>query len=275
MPGAVYRHHHHLHSEHRRRRRRQNRIVGGCLLFVGLAFMLFVLLVVFAPDVYRRFVTAASYRLGLRTVVVDRHQILDYDGIDVSHHQGIISWERVAADTAVKFVYIKATEGSTIVDPRYAYNLHGARKAGLKVGSYHYLTSTSPILSQFCNFRRQADPACQDLIPMLDIEAEGLRGWNRQQLQDSIAAFIALTVRHYGKPPLLYSYARFYNENLAPRFNRYPLFIARYSSLAPIVHGAGCHHLWQHSDQGVVDGIPTSVDLDFLGDDTEVEDLLL
>ncbi|MCI6619548.1 MAG: glycosyl hydrolase family 25 [Prevotella sp.] len=249
--------------------------MGGCLLSVGIAFMLFVLLVVFAPGAYRQFVSAVSLRLGLRTPVFDRHQVLDYDGIDVSHHQGIIRWDRVAADTAVRFVYIKATEGSTMVDPRYACNLRGARKAGLKVGSYHYLTSASPVSSQFLNFRRQADPAFQDLIPMLDIEAEGLRGWTRKQLRDSISAFIALTVRHYGKPPLLYSYARFYNENLAPRFNQYPLFIARYSSFAPIVHGAGRHHLWQHSDQGVIDGIPTSVDLNFLGDDTELADLML
>ena len=36
-------------------------------------------------------------------------------GIDVSHHQGSIDWQRVAADD-VSFAIIKATEGGDYVD---------------------------------------------------------------------------------------------------------------------------------------------------------------
>jgi len=36
-------------------------------------------------------------------------------GIDVSHHNGNINWEQVPED--VEFVYVKATEGATYVDP--------------------------------------------------------------------------------------------------------------------------------------------------------------
>ena len=46
----------------------------------------------------------------------------DCDGIDVSHHQGLIDWEAVSA-TKVQFVFLKATEGSTHVDRRFARNL--------------------------------------------------------------------------------------------------------------------------------------------------------
>lgn len=251
------------------------KIGGGCLASVGVLFMIFVLFVVFANDAYRHLVSSVAQAIGWQTRTVDRHRILDYDGIDVSHHQGIIHWDKVAADSSVKFVYIKATEGSTLVDSLYASNLKGARGVSLKVGSYHFLTSTSPVRLQFRNFLHQAVPALQDLVPMLDIEAEGVKDWTRRQLQDSVAVFIALTEKYYGRAPLLYSYARFYNANLAPRFNGYQLFIARYSSHSPIVKGAGRHHLWQHSDQGVVDGIPVAVDLDFFGAGTELSDLLL
>ena len=39
-----------------------------------------------------------------------------YDGIDVSHHQGQIDWKEVAKDKQIKFVYIKATQGTSIKD---------------------------------------------------------------------------------------------------------------------------------------------------------------
>ena len=45
-------------------------------------------------------------------------------GIDVSHHNGEINWKQVPD---VEFVYIKATEGATFVDPMYQQNIKGAR----------------------------------------------------------------------------------------------------------------------------------------------------
>lgn len=47
----------------------------------------------------------------------------DYHGIDVSKHQGRIDWPTVAQDRNVQFVYIKATEGATLVDKRYEENI--------------------------------------------------------------------------------------------------------------------------------------------------------
>ena len=61
-----------------------------------------------------------------------------YDGIDVSKHNGNINWQQVAEDKNIKFVYIKATEGFSIVDSKYKKNLREARATGLKVGSYHF-----------------------------------------------------------------------------------------------------------------------------------------
>ena len=62
----------------------------------------------------------------------------DYDGIDVSRNNGVIKWSEVAKNKRIKFVFIKATEGKGYVDPYYRRNIAEARKAGLKVGSYHF-----------------------------------------------------------------------------------------------------------------------------------------
>ena len=64
-------------------------------------------------------------------------------GIDVSRYQGDIDWQTVKTDKNVSYVYLKATEGASLVDVTYRYNLTEARKAGLKVGCYHFLQSHS------------------------------------------------------------------------------------------------------------------------------------
>ena len=90
-------------------------------------------------------------------------------GIDVSHHQKTINWEKVAADN-VQFVYIKATEGATYQDPMFRKNIEGAQKAGLLVGVYHYFRMTSSPEEQFENFKNAMKGYEMDLVPMIDVE---------------------------------------------------------------------------------------------------------
>ena len=113
-----------------------------------------------------------------------------YDGIDVSKHQGKIDWEEVAKDKNIQFVYIKATEGRTMLDRRYRENITGARKAGLKVGSYHFFTSRRSARDQFENFRSHLNRSEQDLIPMVDVEESGCKRATRSELQKSLGEFM-------------------------------------------------------------------------------------
>ena len=55
-------------------------------------------------------------------------------------------------DKNVSYVYLKATEGASLVDVTYRYNLTEARKAGLKVGCYHFFSPTVDPETQFKNF---------------------------------------------------------------------------------------------------------------------------
>ncbi len=218
------------------------------------------------------------YAYALSMVYVDRlsykpYSRMAYDGIDVSKHNGVIHWNQVAANKRTKFVYIKATEGKSLVDRRYKKNLRGAKKVGLPVGSYHFLTSRSPIRAQFENFKRHAVKEEQDLIPVLDVEEDGIKGkWTARQLQDSVALFASLVEQHYGQPPIIYSGEHFYNRHLSPRFDKHLLFIANYRR-RPLLRTR--HHLWQFSQRGHVKGIGEYVDLIKLENGTAVEQLRL
>lgn len=198
-----------------------------------------------------------------------------YDGIDVSRNNGVIEWEGVAKDKRVKFVYVKATEGKGFVDPLYRRNIYRARKVGLKVGAYHFLTSKFSAAAQFQHFKNVVMKEEQDLIPVLDVEENGIRGkWKGKQLQDSVRVFAELVKAYYGKYPIVYSNEHFYNKELAHKFNNYILFIANYRS-QPSVDGRGKCNIWQYSERGHLHGIGEYVDLSRLAKGTTVKDLML
>ena len=198
-----------------------------------------------------------------------------YDGIDVSKHNGNINWQRVAQDPNIKFVYIKATEGFSIVDSKYKKNLREARAAGLKVGSYHFFRGYRTAEEQFAIFSQNVDKSQQDLVPMVDVEQTGNSLVKRDLLQVRLQKFMELVKEHYGKYPLLYSQHHFYNERLAPEFNKYFIFMARYSKKEPELKGGGKYNIWQYSEKGHIKGIHGNVDLDRFGPGTRLSDIEL
>ena len=64
-------------------------------------------------------------------------------GIDVSHYQGDIDWEKVQA-AGIEFVFIRlgyrgyGEDGSLKLDTNFEKNIQGARAAGLDVGVYFF-----------------------------------------------------------------------------------------------------------------------------------------
>jgi GH25 family lysozyme M1 (1,4-beta-N-acetylmuramidase) len=58
-------------------------------------------------------------------------------GLDVSSYQPVVNWSTVASAGA-QFAYIKATEGTDIVNADFASQYDGAYQAGLIRGTYHF-----------------------------------------------------------------------------------------------------------------------------------------
>ena len=140
--------------------------------------------------------------------------------VDVSHHNGKIDWEILAERDNMQFVFIKATEGSTIVDSEYHGNLSGAREAGLKVGAYHFLTTSSSADKQFKNFKCVVMKADIDLIPVLD--AEGFtkkHPMTKDEYMKHVRVWVDLCKEHYGKAPILYCSVGHYQGFFKGRFD--------------------------------------------------------
>ncbi len=193
-------------------------------------------------------------------------------GIDVSHHNGVIDWKKVSK-TPLLFVYVKATEGATHVDKRYAANIAGARKAGYKVGSYHFFRMTSGAHAQFANFAKTVDRRKQDLIPMVDVETADKHPVS--ELRDSLNVFIGLIRKHYGVRPMIYATNRSYNELCGGLYPSYPLYIGRYGSNPPQLKGKSRYTIWQYTESAHIDGIPKPVDQAHFAPTASLTDILL
>ena len=197
-----------------------------------------------------------------------------YDGIDVSKHQGKINWDAIKKNSRIKYVYIKATEGSDLVDECYQRNIREARHAGLKVGSYHYLSNRSSVTTQFKNFASTANRDEQDLIPVIDVEV--CKQWSAQQLRDSLMVFSRMVEDYYGCKPIIYTYETFFKSYLGKAFAHYPIFIAKYPKNPddkPNINGVKWL-IWQFSETGRINGINGYVDMGRFNTGVSINDIL-
>ncbi len=179
------------------------------------------------------------------------------EGIDISHHQHHINWDKVAQEP-ISYVYIKATEGRSFVDDRYATNISEAHRIGLSVGSYHFYRPNVDWQEQLANMTSVVKVEEQDLVPLVDVEVRG--HVSESKFIEDLKLFIAAVESHYGKRPLIYSGQHFYNKHLAGHFPQHQFMIARYNSDRPLLSDGKDYIIWQYSDRGSVPGISTNVD---------------
>lgn len=177
---------------------------------------------------------------------------------------GHISKKKIdgVVDYPVSFIYIKATEGQTVVNPYYAKDIRDARRHGYAVGAYHFM-SLRPAFRQAAFFLKKARPQKGDLPPMLDVELtdgqiKSMGGV--KVLFEEILVWLRTVERHCHTVPVLYISQEYVNKYipLAPdELKKYPIWIARYGEYKPYVH----LQYWQLSPDGKVKGIHGDVDI--------------
>lgn len=186
-------------------------------------------------------------------------------GIDVSKYQGTINWSKVAKDSTIRFVYIKATEGTSIQDPYYRTNLQGAKKAGLLVGSYHLYSSKTTAYEQMGNIRKVIKKKEQDLVPVLDIEGHH----SGKLYMARVDKLLELMEAEYGIKPIIYTSERLYKTHFATKkYAKYHIFIANYQS-----YPTTRFTLWQYTERGKCNGIKGYVDFSRLNRNHSLSDI--
>lgn len=196
-------------------------------------------------------------------------------GLDLSHHQGDVDWDQLAYHHnpmfPLRFVFMKATEGSDLADETFDANFRLAREHGMIRGAYHYFSPKSDAIRQADFFIRHVVLEQGDLPPVLDVEERG--GLSKEELQHRVRLWLDRVEEYYHVTPIIYSGYKFRTKYLSDSlFNRYPYWIAHY--YVDSVSYEGPWHFWQHTDRGSVPGIKKRVDLNiFRGTQAQLDTL--
>ena len=198
-------------------------------------------------------------------------------GIDVSKYQQLIAWEEVQAmkirTVQLGFAFIKATEGIGNTDPQFRRNWKKAKDVGMFRGAYHYFIGSKDGKMQAENFIDKVELEPGDLPPVLDVEQ--LNGARPEELKKEAKRWLETVEDYYHVTPVIYTNVDFYNRCLGNEFDRYPLWIAHFYQLHEPRIDRGWV-LWQHSDEGRVNGIISKVDFNvFNGDSLAFQSFLM
>ena len=185
-------------------------------------------------------------------------------GIDISHYQGEIDWERLKGAMIkrcpVRFVIIKSTEGSSRLDENFRSNFNQARDFGFIRGVYHFWSNKSSARDQAYYFLDQVHLTDGDLPPVLDIEHKP-DDKSVEDFQRDVLTWLHIVEDRYHVKPIIYTYYKFKEQYLsAPVFDDYPYWIAHY--YVDKVQYKGKWKFWQHTDAGKLPGIKGYVDFD-------------
>lgn len=204
-------------------------------------------------------------------------------GIDVSHHNGQISWDKVV-DQKVSFAFVKASQGENGYDPLFQKNWDGIGKSGgIYRGAYHFFTADGDPELQAKNFLEVVGKlGVTDLPPVLDLEWDFQREKNQNLLKATdrwasvpgpeiarrALTWLKIVEAATGKRPIVYTNAGWIAQRVGAdsgELTNYVLWIADYSGKSlkaekPKAPAGYKWILWQLTDSGKVAGLGHNVD---------------
>ncbi|KAF2721450.1 glycoside hydrolase family 25 protein [Polychaeton citri CBS 116435] len=175
-------------------------------------------------------------------------------GFDVSHYQSSVDWSAAYNTGGLRFVYIKATEGTTYKDPKFGTHYDGATNAGFIRGGYHFASGSSSATAQAKFFYQNGGGWTKDGITlpgMLDLEGDCISTSWIKEFSDEYHSLS-------GRYPVLYSSPSWWSEctgGSSAFVNTNPLMMACWSSSPCTPQGGWPYYtIWQYADSNKYGG---------------------
>lgn len=188
-------------------------------------------------------------------------------GIDVSHWQGVIDWEKVKA-SGIDFVIVKAggSDAGFYRDSRFDENYEGAKAAGLMVGAYYfvgkYCISSGDGSADAQRFLKICEGKTFDLPLFIDIETTPYD--RKHGATDAVIAFCDVIEKAGYMSGVYASKTSGFADRLEDhRLSNIRHWVAQYNDKCTY---NGNYMMWQKSSTGSVSGINGNVDLNELYD---------
>ncbi|MDE7197805.1 MAG: glycoside hydrolase family 25 [Lachnospiraceae bacterium] len=212
-------------------------------------------------------------------ILADRYEVR---GVDVSHYQGDIDWEKMAAEN-IDFAYIKATEGSRYVDERFRMNWENIEQTDLYYGAYHFFSFDSAGETQAQHYISTVGSLEGRLIPVVDVEYYGdkrrrKKELDRETIKRELDVLLCALEEEYHVKPILYTTYPAYHDLIEGSFDEYGLWI-RNVYYMPDIGMKGRWLYWQYTDRAEFDayiGEEPYIDMNvFAGGRAEFSEMVL
>ena len=187
---------------------------------------------------------------------------MELRGIDVSSHNGAISWKAVA-ESGVHFAMLRAMVGRSR-DTTFAANATYAAKNGVAVGAYLYSSARSveAAVSEARALIAMLEPLREKItFPVAyDIEEESQTALGRKKLTAMAAAFCRV-VSEAGYQPMLYTNPNWLINYIDAVAVGVPVWLAHVERKPWSTTYKGAFEMHQYSWVGRVPGIKTDVEM--------------
>ena len=187
-----------------------------------------------------------------------------YYGIDVSHHAGTIDWQKVKVN-GPDFCFVRVGyangDGTLTMDREFENNMRGIEQTCIETGLYLYsYIRTEQAAEEAAEYVLLIAQDYNLTMPLvLDLEDTEVYGPLGKELTTAIAKAFLSKVQSAGYYPMLYSNPNFVENYLnMEELSQFDFWVADYRAW---IRYTGPYEIWQYTDQGVIDGIGSRVDL--------------
>lgn len=202
-----------------------------------------------------------------------------YIGIDISHWQGTVDYNKLIASQKIDFMIAKVgwyseSRSKFVVDAQFERNYDEAKKGNIPLGIYLYSYATNvdeakreaENLIQYLNTCNKKE---YELPIFFDIEDKTQESLSKETVTQIIMTFCNV-IKNAGYNTGIYANLNWYTNKieLSQIPDDYSLWIAHYDKSVTITDGipdqiekyAKTHDIWQYTDSGKIDGISGDVD---------------
>lgn len=199
-------------------------------------------------------------------------------GLDVSKYQGAINFNEVRK--TCQFIFVKASEGTNIVDPDFATDWQASKVAGLLRGAYAFLHPSEDGVAQAKLFLQTLNGDFGELPCVVDFETvDGLKS-SDPRIPTCLASFLDTVQAATKRTGMIYTAPGFWNPIASAQASAMSaiaaktlLWVANWGIGYPAVIPAGWKNwtFWQHTDAASIPGVNGNVDSDYYnGTETEL-----
>ena len=192
-------------------------------------------------------------------------------GIDLSEYSDKVTWKSVKSNDNIKYAIVRSTMGDDGVDERFAENWEELDKLNMVRGAYHYFRPGENLDAQFENFKSKVKFKPGDIRPIFDIETSG--DLTQSEIVSAVNKWGEFCVNEWDVKPIIYTYLKFYIQNLKDEIDSADLWLASYTKNSLRKSGIKCT-IHQFSDTIAIKGLRERVDGNmYFGDSTQFKRL--